>query len=244
MAVCSSESESNLQSAIFSPQAIEVVELRRYTTQPGKRDVLIDLFERRFLESQEACGMLPIGHFRNLDNADSFVWLRGFSGMHARRTALEDFYLHSQVWRENRDAANATLVDSDDVLLLRNARDGSGLDLRGLGRPAADRRIACSNTFVGVALMMLTRPADKALIDAFERELLPGLRAISQRTAYFVTERRPNDFPQLPVRESAFALVVVSVCANSDALTTWEDQFSASTWEVLRLMPAARSLLR
>ena len=34
-----------------------VVELRQYTLHPGQRDVLIDLFDREFVESQEALGM-------------------------------------------------------------------------------------------------------------------------------------------------------------------------------------------
>ncbi|PYL74556.1 MAG: hypothetical protein DMF26_10535, partial [Verrucomicrobia bacterium] len=45
-----------------------IVELRQYTLHPGKRDVLIDLFDREFVESQEALGMKIIGQFRDLDN--------------------------------------------------------------------------------------------------------------------------------------------------------------------------------
>ena len=41
-----------------------IVELRQYTLHPGKRDVLIDLFDREFVESQEALGMKVIGQFR------------------------------------------------------------------------------------------------------------------------------------------------------------------------------------
>ncbi len=39
-----------------------VVELRQYTLHPGKRDVLIDLFDLEFVESQEALGIKIIGH--------------------------------------------------------------------------------------------------------------------------------------------------------------------------------------
>src|SRR5437870_12322186 len=34
-----------------------IVELRQYTLHPGQRGVLIDLFDREFVESQEALGM-------------------------------------------------------------------------------------------------------------------------------------------------------------------------------------------
>ena len=52
-----------------------VVELRQYTLHPGKRDVLIDLFDREFVETQEAVGIKVIGQFRDLDHPDHFVWL-------------------------------------------------------------------------------------------------------------------------------------------------------------------------
>jgi hypothetical protein len=38
-----------------------VVELRQYTLVPGGREVLISLFEKVFIESQEANGMTVIG---------------------------------------------------------------------------------------------------------------------------------------------------------------------------------------
>ncbi|PYI99292.1 MAG: hypothetical protein DMF00_11300 [Verrucomicrobia bacterium] len=65
-----------------------IVELRQYTLHPGKRDVLIDLFDREFVESQEALGMKIIGQFRDLDNPNRFVWLRGFRDMPSRAQAL------------------------------------------------------------------------------------------------------------------------------------------------------------
>ncbi|SDY85111.1 NIPSNAP protein [Saccharopolyspora shandongensis] len=95
-----------------------VVELRQYMLKPGQRDVLIELFERELVEPQEALGMRIIGTFRDLDDPDRFVWLRGFADMAARHASLTGFY-HGPVWAEHREAANATMVDSDDVLLLR-----------------------------------------------------------------------------------------------------------------------------
>jgi hypothetical protein len=96
----------------------QVVELRQYTLRPGARDTLVTLFDREFVTGQEAAGIHVIGQFRDLDDPDRFVWLRGFSTMDDRRAALERFY-YGPVWQEHREAANATMIDSDDVLLLR-----------------------------------------------------------------------------------------------------------------------------
>jgi hypothetical protein len=65
-----------------------VVELRQYTLHPGRRDVLIDLFDREFVETQEAAGMAVLGQFRDLDDSDRFVWLRGFDDMRRRAPAF------------------------------------------------------------------------------------------------------------------------------------------------------------
>jgi hypothetical protein len=98
-----------------------IVELRRYRLRPGRREELIELFDREFVESQEALGMRILGQFRDLDRPDDFVWLRGFDGMASRPGALAAFY-GGPVWAKHRDAANATMIDSDDVLLLQTSR--------------------------------------------------------------------------------------------------------------------------
>src|SRR5947207_14428600 len=81
-----------------SPPCCPVVELRQYTLHPGKRDVLIDLFDREFVETQEALGIKVIGQFRDPDHTDRFVWLRGFRDMTSRAKALSDFY-GGPVWK-------------------------------------------------------------------------------------------------------------------------------------------------
>src|SRR6266700_2591120 len=58
-----------------------IVELRQYTLHPGKRDAFIDLFDRQFIETQEAVGVRVIGQFRDVDDPNRFVWLRGFRDM-------------------------------------------------------------------------------------------------------------------------------------------------------------------
>ena len=81
-----------------------IVELRQYTLHSQQREVLIDLFDREFVETQEAPGMRVLGQFRDLDRPDQFVWLRGFADMPARHRAMEGFY-GGPVWAVHRHAA-------------------------------------------------------------------------------------------------------------------------------------------
>jgi hypothetical protein len=245
---------SNLDCVANEVAQFGVVELRRYTLHPGRRDDLMELFERKLVDSHDASGMTAISHYTDLDDPDAFVWLRGFKDMESRRVALDFFYGRSPVWRNNRNAANDTMIDSDNVLLLRDARPGSGLQTRGLARPFVGSASG-SPSFAGMAIFMLEARPNEAFVSSFERDLLPELREIASRVAYYATEESPNDYPRLPVREGVWAFVVVSLLPTRPALDAWKRAFdsrrmpapiasAATSCEVLRLKAAARSLLR
>jgi len=72
----------------MSVTEMPVVELRQYVLKPGGADALVEVFEAEFVESHEALGMAIGGLFHDRDDADRFVWMRGFASMEARREAL------------------------------------------------------------------------------------------------------------------------------------------------------------
>src|SRR5882762_3863241 len=148
-----------------------VVELRQYTLHPRKRDVLIELFDREFIEPQETLGIKVIGQFRDLDHPDRFVWLRGFRDMTSRAKALQDFY-GGPVWKAHREAANPTMIDSDNVLLLRPALPTSGFSLENMKRPpvGADK---VPTSLVVTAIYYFEAPVTADFLDFFEHTLKP-----------------------------------------------------------------------
>lgn len=213
---------------------LTVIELRRYRLHPGRRDELIALFEREFIESQEAVGMRLLGLFREPAEPDRFTWLRGFADMPSRATALNEFYF-GPVWREHRNAANATMADSDDVLLLRPCR--------GLPAPTLAKRAEVPRPWRAVVLP-LAEPADEALRLWIGAQWLPALqRAGAQDTAFFETEPAENTFPRLPVRTDGPVLVLLAAWAGDapvpglDALAPW----LRAEPQVLQLQPTVRS---
>ena len=188
----------------------QVLELRRYTLHPGRRDKLIDLFDTYFIEPQEAQGMVVIGQFRDEDAPDRFVWLRGFADMATRAAALAGFY-DGPVWRQHRDRANATMVDSDDVLLLRPAWPGAGLPLAGLRRAAGPVRMAPPQQ-VMVSVFPLREAATPELLALCRERLAPRLRHAGVVSAgWYVSELADNTFARLPVRRDVQVLVRVVV---------------------------------
>jgi quinol monooxygenase YgiN len=236
-----------------------IVELRQYTLHPGKRDVLIDLFDREFVESQEALGMKVIGQFRDLDNPNRFVWLRGFRDMSSRAQALKDFY-SGPVWKAHREAANATMIDSNNVLLLHPATPTSGFSLANRERPRPGSNETRSELIVAT-IYYFDAPVDAGLVQFFEKTVKPAVISSGATVlAYFVTEHSENTFSALPVREGENVFLwfarfndPAAYEHHIAALTQsphWRDEISRELSrglkrapEILKLSPTTRSLL-
>jgi quinol monooxygenase YgiN len=238
----------------FSP----IVELRQYELHPGTRDTLIDIFDRHFIEGQEVEGTDVIGQFRDLDNPDSFVWLRGFEDMESRRKALQAFYT-GPVWMAERDAANATMIRFDNVLLLRPAWPDGGFDLDVARRPPPEASGATGGLVT--ANIIRVRGDTDAFATWHRANMLPIIvDSGAEFLAAFVTEPAKNTYPALPVRADANVLAIFGRFPDQAALDRsratlaasprWAEAAKAAAAYVagpprtLRLAPTARSLLR
>jgi hypothetical protein len=224
-----------------------IVELRRYALRSGARETLIDLFDRELVETQEEVGMKVLGQFRDLDDPNSFVWLRSFSDMRTRKRALEAFY-GGPVWKQHAAAANATMIDVDNVLLLRPR---SGLALETDGRPPPGSTSSQPGLLVAT-IYPLTELSAGDFPAFFDRELEPALREAGISVlATYVTEHSRNTYPALPVRDDAEVFVWMAIfgdeedharrMAELEQSPVWRDLNAQA--EVLRLSPTARSLI-
>src|SRR4051812_48777675 len=167
-----------------------IVELRQYTLVPGMRDVLVEVFDREFVESQEALGMRILGTFRDLDREDRFVWLRAFEDMASRLEGLTAFY-SGPVWKEHGPVANTTMVSVDDMLLLH---------------PVTELTLPTSRD--------VSTERSELVITVHDRKLLPGL---DPGLGLLETDTSVNDFPALPVRDDVDVAVRLGRSAPSAA---------------------------
>lgn len=215
-----------------SRETSSIIELRQYTLQPGKRDILIDIFEREFLEAQESAGIEIIGQFRDLDNPDRFVWLRGFPDMPSRPRTLEAFYT-SAPWRARRDEVNEILVDYSNVLLLRAAWPGSGFLLS--SRSALDLHRVPKGLVIATVCSFDSIPSDDFL-EFFNSTLKPILTATgAQCLAAFNTESTANNYPRLTVREGENVFVWFTLFRNQASYDHHLESLSqTSNWPSLR----------
>jgi hypothetical protein len=189
-------------SALAKITSVAVIELRQYTLAPGQRDVLIDLFEAEFVEPQEHCGIEIVGTFRDLDDDQRFVWIRRFPDMACRAESLDGFY-GGPAWGRHRDVANATMLDSDNVLLLRPAWPESAF-----GPPAPSSSPRNGPGVLQVGIVPLGCPANEFVSARFCDEVAPALSGAGAKIfACLQTEPAVNTFPALPVREGENVLV-------------------------------------
>jgi hypothetical protein len=238
-----------------------IVELRQYALHPDRFDRFARLFEDEFVDPLEDAGMTVIGQFRDLDDPNRFVWLRGFRDMPSRAVALETFY-GGALWKSLRDEANANFVDTDNVLLLHPATPDSGVSLEGLERAPIGAAGDADRGLVVITVYSLNDADANAFPAFFEHELKPALEQVGVVVAgAFETETSPNNFPRLPVREGERVFVWAARFADREhgdaalgALmhsATWREKTAPDLWrrlkaapQVLRLAPTPRSLLR
>jgi hypothetical protein len=228
-----------------------VVELRQYVLKAGATDALVEVFEEHFVESQEALGMAVGGLFHDRDDPDRFVWMRGFESMESRCEALAAFY-GGPVWKAQGPAANATMVDSDDVLLLRPTQPPHPpLD------PTPRAPVGATATVDPwvLATVWLHEPGHGTCA-WLAREVQPVLAgAVATNVATWRTEPAQDTFPALPVRgDHAFVWTATfadhpsyaAALARLDRHASWQ-QIKAEldargvVAETLRLRPTARS---
>jgi hypothetical protein len=232
------------------PDDVGVVELRQYTLRPGRRDDLVAVFDAELVETQEELGGYVLGQLRDLDDPDRFVWFRGFDDMASRLRMLGGFY-GGPVWAAHGPAANATMLDSDDVLLLRPVLLGDAL-----GEHRRPRRDGGEGA-VGTWVLHHDGPVDDTWVGDVAAHAVPALVAAGvDPVAVLRTLEAVNDFPRLPVR-AEHVVVIVARADDPAAVARAQAALDADgRWRALlrrgsdrdpqrlRLSPTGRSALR
>jgi quinol monooxygenase YgiN len=235
-----------------------VVDLRQYTLHPGQRDTLIDVFDEYFVEGQEATGMHIAGQFRDLDDPDRFVWIRGFADLPSRAAALTAFY-GGPVWREHSATANETMIDSDNALLLKPIELRDGYPRLDSPRPPIGTTDLPDSVIAG-AVYHRGGP-DDGFVEFFTDHVVPALVASgAEPVAVLETLVAENNFPALPLRDEV-VLTWFARFADDTAYDehrrqlaesrVWQQRVlpelvcrSAKPVQGLRLRPTARSQFR
>jgi hypothetical protein len=122
--------------------------------------------------------------FRDADDPNRFVWLRGMPDMETRKRVMTAFYVNGDLWKANRAEVNSWIVDSDNVLLVRPVGE--------FGSPAAGASVVGMYSGVG---------KDVVVSERRRTEIVSAIAAVGGRSlATFVVDPVANNFPRHPIR--------------------------------------------
>jgi len=223
-----------------------VIEFRRYALLEGGLDAFARYFDTLFPEAFQQLGALALGQFRECGDPNSFLWLRGFPSWEQRAVANAAFY-YGPVWQEHKATLNGLMIDSDNVLLLRPLRSGSGVATLNAVDPLREPDGAQGQA---LALLCTPRPGMTERFAELAEATFAAWRAAGWRQAgLLVTLDMPNNFPQLPVRGDGPHLVWLGLAPDGTAppqapLTDAARALLQQAPELILLSPTRRSRLR
>jgi hypothetical protein len=99
-----------------------VVEVRTYTTKPGKRAEFLDTFRARAVAAFEGLGIRVVGPFPAVENTDVFCWMLVFPDAVSRDAMRKRFY-DSDSWQNDLKNALPPILETSQTVLVEDAED-------------------------------------------------------------------------------------------------------------------------
>jgi hypothetical protein len=87
-----------------------IIEVRVYKTKPGLRSRFLQFFEEKAGPLQQRIGIQVFGPFIDLDDADSFVWLRAFPDM-PERDRMKNALYEGPEWKGGLEAEAMPILE-------------------------------------------------------------------------------------------------------------------------------------
>lgn len=213
-------------------QNIKVLELRNYLLKPDMADEFSSYFNKHFVKPMTELGGYTLGQFQIKDVKDRFVWLRGFTDMSTRVKFLNDFYVNSSSWKEFGPGANAMIINSDNVYLLRPINTGQNKAEQ--GEAINSNFLQAGKDITVIDFYVCNSTLDKT-IDLFYTSYLPFLKTLNvEDISLWVSEMTENDFPRLPVFQDTNLLLTISNYKT-------EKEYQAKQKEINAISPVLRN---
>jgi len=193
----------------------QAIEFRRYTIKAGQRQNFEKYFDTYFPDAFQQQGAIVAGSFLERKNSNGFTWIRGFHTLDARAVLNAAFY-YGPLWKEHKQAVNALLDDSDNVMLLRPVTPDRGIPILPAVDPVTEANGAQG---VVVAQIFSVKPDSIEVFAKDAESTFAAYRATGAREAgVLVTLDAKNNFPQLPVRTDGPFLVWLGVLKDNQML--------------------------
>lgn len=93
-----------------------IIEIRRYTLKPERREDFITFFETTNRPALRDAGMLVFGPMRDLENANVVHWMRAFKD-EAHREAIKTAFYDGPVWNTEMEHVVMPMIETYEAAL-------------------------------------------------------------------------------------------------------------------------------
>ncbi len=94
-----------------------ITEIRTYRIKAGRREEFLRYFETHVAPLQRSKGIVIVGPFRDIEDADTIVWLRTFPSLDDRKRMLGTFY-ESDEWKDGLKEIAGEMVEGHSHVLV------------------------------------------------------------------------------------------------------------------------------
>jgi hypothetical protein len=210
-----------------SNQNIKVLELRNYLLKPNMTGAFSSYFDRHFVKPMAELSGYTLGQFKINGVNDRFVWMRGFTDMNTRIKFLNDFYVNSPVWKDFGPGANAMMINSDNVYLLRPLSNNKSSKDQSEG--INSNLLKTDKGLVIVDFYICNSTLDK-VINLFNSVYIPFLKTLDiNNITLWISEMSENDFPRLPVFQDKNLLLTITTYKDENEYQIKQEQINSMT---------------
>lgn len=96
-----------------------IIEMRTYTTKPGKRAEFLDIFRAKSIPAHNEIGMKILGPFLSLEDRDTFFFMRGFPDLPSREPMKAKFY-EGELWKRELENVLMPMLEEYKVVLVED----------------------------------------------------------------------------------------------------------------------------
>jgi hypothetical protein len=94
-----------------------IIEMRTYTTKPGKRSEFLEIFRSKSIPAHAEIGMKILGPFVSVEDADTFFFMRGFPDLDSREPMKAKFY-EGDLWKRELENVLMPMLEKYAVVLV------------------------------------------------------------------------------------------------------------------------------
>jgi hypothetical protein len=97
-----------------------IIEMRTYTTKPGRRSEFLQIFRSKSIPAHADIGIKILGPFPSIENPDVFFFMRVFPDLPSREPLKAKFY-DGELWKNELENQLMPMLEKYEVVLVEDS---------------------------------------------------------------------------------------------------------------------------